>query len=36
MIIAAAERSGCAQVLSEDLNDGQKYNEITIQNPFRQ
>lgn len=36
MIIAAAERAGCSIVLSEDLNDGQKYNGITARNPFRQ
>lgn len=36
MIIAAAERAGCSKVLSEDLNEGQRYNAIEIQNPFRQ
>ena len=36
MIIAAAERAGCSKVLSEDLSEGQRYNAIEIQNPFRQ
>jgi predicted nucleic acid-binding protein len=35
LIVAAAERAGCSKVLSEDLNEGQRYNSIEIQNPFR-
>ncbi|MFH1983553.1 MAG: PIN domain-containing protein [Pseudomonadota bacterium] len=35
LIVAAAERSQCARILSEDLNDGQQYYGITVQNPFK-
>ena len=35
MIVAAAERGGCARIRSEDLNAGQKYFGITVENPFR-
>ncbi len=35
LILAAAERSGCGRVLSEDLNDGQQYNGVFIENPFK-
>lgn len=35
LIVAAAERAGCSKVLSEDLNEGQRYNSIEMQNPFR-
>ena len=34
MIIAAAERAGCARIWSEDLNPGQKYFGILVANPF--
>lgn len=34
MIVAAAERGGCARIWSEDLNAGQKYFGITVTNPF--
>jgi predicted nucleic acid-binding protein len=34
LIVSAAERAGCAAILSEDLNDGQTYNEIVVHNPF--
>ena len=33
-IIAAAERLGCASILTEDLNDGQMYCGIIAVNPF--
>jgi len=36
LIVAAAEREGCSVILSEDLNDGQKYNGVRVQNPFKQ
>lgn len=36
MIVAAAERAGCAFVLSEDFNDGQEYEGIGVRNPFRE
>ncbi len=35
LIISAAERAGCVRILSEDLNHGQLYHGIEIQNPFR-
>ena len=34
MIVAAAERGGCGRILSEDLNAGQKYFQIPVENPF--
>jgi predicted nucleic acid-binding protein len=33
-IIAAAEKSGCRRLLSEDLNPGQIYGTILAVNPF--
>jgi predicted nucleic acid-binding protein len=35
LIIATAERAGCVKVLSEDLSEGQKYNNVLVENPFR-
>lgn len=34
MIIAAAERAGSARIWSEDLNPGQSYFGVRIENPF--
>ena len=34
LIVAAAERAGCAQIFSEDFNPGQSYNGIVAVNPF--
>jgi predicted nucleic acid-binding protein len=34
LIVAAAERAGCERIWSEDMNSGQKYFGITVQNPF--
>jgi len=34
MIVAAAERGGCARIWSEDLNAGQKYFGVAVENPF--
>ncbi len=34
LIIAAAGRAGCPKILSEDLNNGQEYNGIVVENPF--
>lgn len=34
LIVSAAERAGCTIILSEDLNDGQTYNNIVVRNPF--
>ncbi len=33
-IIEAARESGCTELLSEDLSDGQDYNGVTVVNPF--
>ncbi|MGB0744989.1 MAG: PIN domain-containing protein [Opitutales bacterium] len=33
-IIAAAERAGCRRLLSEDLNPGQSYGMVEVNNPF--
>ena len=35
MIIAAAERGACQRILSEDLNAGQRYFGVAVENPFR-
>ena len=35
MIVAAAERGGCGRIWSEDLNAGQEYFGIAVENPFR-
>ncbi|HEX6934315.1 MAG TPA: PIN domain-containing protein [Streptosporangiaceae bacterium] len=34
-IIEASRALGCAEVLSEDLNDGQDYAGVRVTNPFR-
>jgi predicted nucleic acid-binding protein len=33
-ILEAARALGCSVVLSEDLNDGQRYGDVTVENPF--
>jgi predicted nucleic acid-binding protein len=33
-IIAAAEQLGCKKVYSEDLNHGQRYDGVYVENPF--
>jgi predicted nucleic acid-binding protein len=33
-ILAAAERLGATTVYSEDLNHGQQYGSVTVENPF--
>jgi predicted nucleic acid-binding protein len=35
LIVAAAERAGCARIWSEDFNDGQKYFGVAVENPFK-
>lgn len=35
LIIGAALASSCNQLLSEDLNDGQRFGQLRITNPFR-
>jgi predicted nucleic acid-binding protein len=34
MIVAAAERGGCERIWSEDLNAGQSYFGVVVENPF--
>jgi len=34
MIVATAERGGCQKIWSEDLNAGQEYFGIAVENPF--
>lgn len=34
MIVAAAEKARCNELLSEDLNDGQLYAGVRVRNPF--
>ena len=34
MIVAAAERSRCRWLLSEDFQAGRKFGELTVVNPF--
>lgn len=34
MMISAALESGCTEILSEDLNDGQDYGGVIAHNPF--
>jgi len=33
-ILAAAGQLGCTKLYSEDLNDGQEYNGVRVENPF--
>ena len=35
LIVAAALEAGCARLLSEDLQHGQRIEGLTIKNPFR-
>ena len=35
LILASASSAGCDSVFSEDLNSGQNYDGVTVQNPFR-
>jgi len=34
-ILAAAATAGCSELLSEDLNPGQKYDAVRVMNPFQ-
>ena len=34
MIVRAAKRAGCDEILTEDLGDGQAIEEIRTSNPF--
>ncbi len=33
-IICAAQRAGCGTILTEDLNAGQRFGDVVIDNPF--
>jgi predicted nucleic acid-binding protein len=35
MIVASARLAGCAVLLSEDFNDGQRFGPLVIRDPFR-
>lgn len=35
LIVSAAERAGCAEIVTEDLSDGQIYHDIRVRNPFK-
>ncbi|WP_395750407.1 PIN domain-containing protein [Prosthecobacter sp.] len=35
LIIATARHSGCAEVVSEDMNPGQDYGGVVVLNPFK-
>jgi len=34
LMIAAANKAGCSTILTEDLNNGQKYGNVVAVNPF--
>ncbi len=36
LIVAAAVAAGCGRLLTEDLNDGQMFGPVRVENPFRQ
>lgn len=33
-IVCAAQRSGCRTILTEDLNAGQRFGDVVVENPF--
>ena len=35
LLLAAAQESGCDEILTEDLNDGQMYGSVKAVNPFK-
>ena len=35
LIVAAAAEAGCRSLMSEDMQHGQKFGALTIENPFR-
>jgi predicted nucleic acid-binding protein len=35
LVVAAATRAGCERLLTEDLNDGQCFGMVKVENPFR-
>jgi predicted nucleic acid-binding protein len=36
LVIAAALDAGCTRLYSEDLQDGQRIEGLTVENPFRE
>jgi predicted nucleic acid-binding protein len=34
LIVAAAQQAGCGVLLSEDLQDGRKFGDLRVENPF--
>jgi predicted nucleic acid-binding protein len=34
MLLTAANKAGATVLWSEDLNPGQRYDQVTVQNPF--
>jgi predicted nucleic acid-binding protein len=34
LILAAAQEAGCRVVYSEDMQDGQRFQDVTVRNPF--
>ena len=34
LMIAAANKAGCSTIFTEDLNNGRKYGNVTVVNPF--
>jgi predicted nucleic acid-binding protein len=34
LIVRAAQRGGCDRLLTEDLQDGARFGELTVENPF--
>ena len=35
LIVSAAERAKCTEIITEDLNDGQRFHNIRVRNPFK-
>ena len=35
LVVAAANSAGCTTLYTEDLQDGARYDAVTVQNPFR-
>jgi predicted nucleic acid-binding protein len=35
LVVVSAQRCGAMQLISEDLNDGQRFGPVTVVNPFR-
>ena len=35
LIVAAAQAAGCTDLVTEDMQDGRRFGDLTIRNPFR-